>query len=134
MGKIYLKSLVRLVREQFDRRDPFAVAHPQRIKRITLNKKLTEMAEAAGIRTRTPLEGGQKRRRKRRVVGSYHLFVLMSTALLVFYYYALLLCRVVIYCARSHGPQPCQYITIPFFLLWQIHCSDLRRCSRKQVH
>ena len=49
-----------LVREQFDRRDPFAVAHPNRIKRITLRRKLSEMAEAAGIRTRTPLEGGQK--------------------------------------------------------------------------
>ena len=53
-----------VVREQFDRRDPFAVAHPQRIKRITLRKKLTEMAEAAGIRTRTPLEGGQKGAKK----------------------------------------------------------------------
>ena len=48
------------VREQFDRRDPFAVAHPNRIKRITLRRKLSEMAEAAGIRTRTSLEGGQK--------------------------------------------------------------------------
>lgn len=49
-----------LIREQFDKRDPFAAAHPKRMKRISLRKKLTEMAEAAGLRTRTPLQGGHK--------------------------------------------------------------------------
>ena len=59
-GEDISKKSSPLIREQFDRRDPFAVAHPRRIQRITLRKKLSEMAEAAGIRTKTPLEGGQK--------------------------------------------------------------------------
>lgn len=59
-GEDIFKKSSPLIREQFDRRDPFAVAHPRRIQRITLRKKLSEMAEAAGIRTKTPLEGGQK--------------------------------------------------------------------------
>jgi hypothetical protein len=59
-GEDISKKSSPLIREQFDRRDPFAVAHPRRIQRITLRKKLSEMAEAAGIRIKTPLEGGQK--------------------------------------------------------------------------
>ena len=46
-----------LIREQFDKRDPFAAAHPKHIQRITLRKRLTDLAEAAGLRTRTPLQG-----------------------------------------------------------------------------
>jgi integrase len=49
-----------LIREQFDKRDPFAIANPRRIKEDVLMKKLTEMAEAAGLRTRTHLKEGQK--------------------------------------------------------------------------
>ncbi len=47
-----------LVREQFDRRDQFAIAHPQRIKESSLAIKLTDLAEAAGLRTKVrPTEG-----------------------------------------------------------------------------
>ena len=60
MGENISKLEHPLVREQFDRRDPFAIAHPKRINRLTLRKKLTEMAEAVGIRTKTALESGQK--------------------------------------------------------------------------
>ena len=38
-----------LVREQFDRRDQFAIAHPKRIKEPALARKLSELAEAAGL-------------------------------------------------------------------------------------
>ena len=44
-----------LVREQFDRRDQFAIAHPQRIKESALAQKLSELAEAAGLRTKDNL-------------------------------------------------------------------------------
>ena len=49
-----------LIRDQFDRRDPFVAAHPKPAKSGLLTWKLVEMAEAAGIRTRTQLESGQK--------------------------------------------------------------------------
>lgn len=49
-----------LVREQFDKRDPFAIAHPRRVKEPLLARKLTDVAEAAGLRTRVSLEEGQK--------------------------------------------------------------------------
>jgi hypothetical protein len=49
-----------LVREQFDRRDQFAIAHPKRIKEPALARKLTELAEAAGIRTKVQLKEGQQ--------------------------------------------------------------------------
>ncbi len=49
-----------LIREQFDRRDQFAIAHPQRIKEPALARKLTELAEAAGIRTKVQLKEGQQ--------------------------------------------------------------------------
>jgi site-specific recombinase XerC len=49
-----------LIREQFDKRDQFAVAHPRSIKEGLLAQKLTEMAEAAGLRTRIHLVEGQK--------------------------------------------------------------------------
>ena len=49
-----------LVREQFDRRDQFAIAHPKRIKEFSLASKLTELAEAAGLRTKEQLKEGQQ--------------------------------------------------------------------------
>jgi hypothetical protein len=49
-----------LIREQFDRRDPFAAAHPRHVTSVVLCKKLIEMAEAAGLRKRTQLSKGQK--------------------------------------------------------------------------
>ena len=49
-----------LIREQFDRRDQFAIAHPQRIKESALAQKLSELAEAAGLRTKVQLKEGQQ--------------------------------------------------------------------------
>jgi integrase len=49
-----------LIREQFDRRDPFKAAHPKPVTAHLLSYKLTELAESAGIRTRTPLSSEQK--------------------------------------------------------------------------
>ena len=46
-----------LVREQFDKRDQFTIAHPKRVKESALASKLTELAEAAGLRTTVQLEG-----------------------------------------------------------------------------
>lgn len=55
-----ITSLSPLVREQFDRRDQFAIGHPRRVKEPALAGKITELAEAAGIRTRVQLKEGQK--------------------------------------------------------------------------
>jgi hypothetical protein len=49
-----------LIREQFDRRDQFAIGHPRRVKEPALAGKLTELAEAAGLRTRVQLKEGQQ--------------------------------------------------------------------------
>jgi hypothetical protein len=49
-----------LVREQFDRRDQFAIAHPKRVKESSLAIKLTELAEDAGLRTKVQLKEGQQ--------------------------------------------------------------------------
>lgn len=49
-----------LIREAFDRRDPFAAAHPKPVTAHSMSYRLTELAEAAGIRTRIQLESGQK--------------------------------------------------------------------------
>jgi site-specific recombinase XerD len=49
-----------LIREQFDRRDPFAAAHPKFVSATVLTKKLVHMAEAVGIRNRAQLAKGQK--------------------------------------------------------------------------
>lgn len=51
-----------LIREAFDRRDPFAAAHPKPVTAHSMSYRLTELAEAAGIRTRTQLESGQRDR------------------------------------------------------------------------
>jgi len=58
-GEDITKKSAPLIREQFDKRDPFAAAHPRRITRSALKLKLIEMAEAAGIRTRKAVEKGQ---------------------------------------------------------------------------
>jgi site-specific recombinase XerC len=55
-----ITALSPLVREQFDRRDQFAIAHPQRIKESALAQKLSELAEAAGLRTKVQLKEGQQ--------------------------------------------------------------------------
>ena len=49
-----------LVREQFDRRDQFAIAHPKRVKESALACKLSELAEAVGLRTKVQLKEGQQ--------------------------------------------------------------------------
>ena len=49
-----------LVREQFDRRDQFAIAHPKRVKESALACKLSELAEAVGLRTKSQLKEGQQ--------------------------------------------------------------------------
>lgn len=51
-----------LVREQFDRRDPFAVAHPRRIQRITLRKKLRD-GRSSRHKDQNTIRGWTKRRR-----------------------------------------------------------------------
>jgi hypothetical protein len=58
-GEVILTSSP-LVRELFDRRDQFAIAHPRRIKESALSCKLTELAEAAGLRTKVQLKEGQQ--------------------------------------------------------------------------
>ncbi|MDP9197016.1 MAG: hypothetical protein M3O24_00405 [Thermoproteota archaeon] len=61
-GEVITKQS-QLIREQFDKRDQFSIAHARRIKEDVLAKKLTETeaeAEATGLRTRTHLEEGQK--------------------------------------------------------------------------
>ena len=49
-----------LVREQFDRRDQFAIAHPKRVRETALSCKLAELAEATGLRTKTQVKEGQQ--------------------------------------------------------------------------
>jgi integrase len=49
-----------LIREQFDRRDPFASAHPRRVRKDYLGDKVAELARIAGLRTKTTLEEDEK--------------------------------------------------------------------------
>lgn len=49
-----------LIREQWDRRDPFAAAHPKRVKKDYLSNKVAELGRIAGLRTRTTLEEGEE--------------------------------------------------------------------------
>jgi hypothetical protein len=67
MRKIYGEDIENnrsapLIREQFDKRDPFSIAHPQRIKEVTLRKILVNMSESAGIRTHSILDNEQRHR------------------------------------------------------------------------
>ena len=58
-GEVILPSSP-LVREQFDRRNQFAIGHPRRVKEPALAGKITELAEAAGLRPKVQLKEGQK--------------------------------------------------------------------------
>jgi len=49
-----------LIREQFDRRDPFAIAHAKPVTSSILTKKLVAMAESVGIRKKAQLVNGQR--------------------------------------------------------------------------
>jgi integrase len=49
-----------LIREQFDIRDPFAIASPKSVTANTLSGKIAQLAERAGIREKTILKEGQK--------------------------------------------------------------------------
>lgn len=49
-----------LIREQWDRRDPFAAAHPRRVKKDYLSNKVAELGRIAGLRKRTTLEEGEE--------------------------------------------------------------------------
>ena len=55
-GEVITKSSP-LIREQFDKRDQFSIANPRRIKEDVLMKKLTEMAEAAGLQDKDTSKG-----------------------------------------------------------------------------
>ena len=62
-GEVILPSSP-LIREQFDKRDPFAAAHPRHVHVITIAKKITELAEAAGLRTRVERRNGMSNRKE----------------------------------------------------------------------
>jgi integrase len=49
-----------LIREQFDKRDQFAIAHPRRIMEPAISTKLKDLAHDAGLRTKTQMVEGQK--------------------------------------------------------------------------
>jgi hypothetical protein len=49
-----------LIREQWDRRDPFAAAHPRRVKKDYLSNKVAELGRIAGVRTWTTLKEGEE--------------------------------------------------------------------------
>ena len=49
-----------LIREQFDIRDPFAVASPKSIAPRTIANKIAQLAERAGIREKSILKEGEK--------------------------------------------------------------------------
>lgn len=49
-----------LVREQFDKRDQFAIAHPRFVGEPAISRKLADLGEAAGIRTKVQLQEGQR--------------------------------------------------------------------------
>jgi len=49
-----------LIREQFDIRDPFAIASPKSVTTNTISGKIAQLAERAGIREKTVLKEGEK--------------------------------------------------------------------------
>jgi integrase len=49
-----------LIREQFDIRDPFAIAAPKPVTTDTISSKIAQLAERAGIREKTVLKEGEK--------------------------------------------------------------------------
>lgn len=50
-----------LIREQWDRRDSFAAAHPRRVSKQALTQKISELARLMGLRTKTTMKEGQER-------------------------------------------------------------------------
>ena len=50
-----------LIREQFDIRDPFAIASPKPVTARTISNKIAQSAERAGIREKTIIKEGEKR-------------------------------------------------------------------------
>jgi integrase len=62
-GEVILPSTP-LIREQFDKRDPFAAAHPRHVHVITIAKKISELAEATGLRTRLERRKGISHRKE----------------------------------------------------------------------
>ena len=58
--RIDKNSKAPVIREQYDRRDQFAIAHPRRLKVTAIARRLRELAEVAGIRLHIHLEDGQR--------------------------------------------------------------------------
>jgi integrase len=61
-----------LIREQFDIRDPFAIASPKAILARTISNKIAQLAERAGIREKTILKEGEKAGSFRKTVPQVH--------------------------------------------------------------
>lgn len=61
-----------LVREQFDIRDPFAIASPKSVAPVTLSKKIAQLAEQAGIREKSILKEGEKPGSYRKSIPQVH--------------------------------------------------------------
>lgn len=61
-----------LIREQFDIRDPFAIAAPKPVTTDTISSKIAQLAERAGIRDKTVLKVGEKSGSFRKSVPRVH--------------------------------------------------------------
>ena len=61
-----------LIREQFDIRDPFAIATPKPVKPHTIANKIAQLGERAGIREKSILKEGQKGGSFRKTVPQVH--------------------------------------------------------------
>jgi hypothetical protein len=61
-----------LIREQFDIRDPFAIAFPKPIVARTISNKIAQLAERAGIREKTILKEGEKAGSFRKSIPQVH--------------------------------------------------------------
>ncbi len=61
-----------LIREQFDIRDPFAIATPKSVKPHTIANKIAQLGERAGIREKTVLKEGEQGGSVRKSVPQVH--------------------------------------------------------------
>jgi integrase len=61
-----------LIREQFDIRDPFAIASPKPVVARTLSHKIAQLAERAGITEKTILKEGEKAGSFRKSIPQVH--------------------------------------------------------------
>ena len=61
-----------LIREQFDIRDPFAIARPKPVKPHTIANKIAQLGERAGIREKAILKEGEKGGSVRKPVPQVH--------------------------------------------------------------